>query len=143
MGREQQQTSQRAEKAGKLWVYLDRYRDAMDRKYSPKTIECAKRKLFRSECKTVEREAWLISTCDGGVDAAGNRIIYRLWVDYTSRHLWWQPYGDLARRVTLGENNPPLSAEENLILEAPEEDMAHNLGALATRNGIDILAPDE
>ena len=145
MEREQQQAAEqarhaaeRAEHAQNLWLYLERYRDAARYKYGPEEIRCVKRKLFRREDKTIYRRAWRISSHYRGVDDIGNKIIYRLWLDDATDDLWWQPYGEAARHITLGEVNPRLSAEENQALEQAENDLPSNLGALAERNGIQI-----
>jgi hypothetical protein len=146
MEREQRQAAEqarlaaeRAERAQSLWVYLERYRDAARCKYSPQEIRCIKRRLFRRENKDIYRLAWRISSQYRGVDDIGNKIIYRLWLDDATNDLWWQSYGDAARIITLGEVNPHLSADENQALEQAEKDLPGDLGALAERNGIQIL----
>ena len=55
--------------------------------------------------------------------------------------MWWQETGFPARRIKLGENNPDLSPEENLVLEEAEKDLPMNLGRRAERNGIELIAP--
>lgn len=145
MEREQQQAAEqarhaakRAERAQNLWVYLERYRDAARHKYGPEVIRCVKRKVFRREDKTIYRRAWRISSHYRGVDDIGQKITYWLWLDDATDDLWWQPYGEAARHITLGEVNPHLSAEENQALEQAENELPSNLGALAERNGIQI-----
>jgi hypothetical protein len=137
------QAAQRAERATNLWVYLERYRDAARSKYGLKMIECVTRKLFRREDKIICRDAWLISSHHGGLDNIGQTITYRLWLDNDTCDLWWQHHPHPARRITLGQANPNLSAEENQALERAENDMPGNLGALAERHGVEILAPRE
>jgi hypothetical protein len=140
---QERQAAQRAERAANLGVYLERYRDAARCKYRPKMIVCVTRKLFRREDKTVYRDAWLISSHHGGLDNIGQTITYRLWLEDDTCALWWQHHPHPARRITLGQANPNLSAEENQALERAENDMPGNLGALAERHGVEILAPRE
>jgi hypothetical protein len=87
---QERQARERADHIDKVWLYLERYREAMRLKYSPSILECVKPKLLRNGDKVVFRDAWQISIRYGDADQIGQRARYRLWLDAMSLDLWWQ-----------------------------------------------------
>ena len=139
----ERQAEERASRAAGVWPYLERYREAARLKYRPSTLECVKPRILRSGDKLVFRDAWQISVHHGDPDQIGQRMRYCLWLDDMAPDLWWQGGRSPARRISLGEANPNLSADENRVLEEAERQLARNLGKLAEQHGIALFSSGE